>query len=215
MSEKTLALSIVLCILTLGTIPKTNADLITADWNTVTQGTLGGTSFTYSAPFSVVLLGVDLASDDFSYHPLSSEPVLGVIPQSAITFTFDEPVANLILYASNWQGDTTNPSDPPITYEFSQSFNVLSGFSNALTASNSITIGDSDPSASGVIRFIAPVTTLTITSNYPGDISIDSIRNGILLAVETTPVPLPGAFWLLLPALVGLTRMKRTLSDGS
>ena len=173
------------------------------------QGSLNGVGFTVSGgagPFYEVLTNRNVNDPGHAFAPLFNVDVLSYGAGSALSITFDSAINGLLLYADSWRGGfNANLDDPAVTYTFSESFNVLSGFSFSTVAGDTIEIDDDDVTfEDGVLRFIAPITTLRITSDA-------LIQSGQILTfgVEVEEVPAPGALVLMATALLGGQLMRR------
>ncbi|MEW6144516.1 MAG: IPTL-CTERM sorting domain-containing protein [Thermodesulfobacteriota bacterium] len=108
---------------------------------------------------------VDLSGPDFAAAPLSSNTV--VVEYDVLsdwTATFDPPVENLLLYIIFWRGIAGGPD--PVTYQFDQSFTVLSGLGGT-TVSNGNTLLSIPGSffANGILQFSGPVSSLSVLTN--------------------------------------------------
>lgn len=207
--NRVIALVLLLCTTAL-TTTSVAAAVVSADWVDETQGTLGGVSFTVTngdSSFPPVLT-LDLFGSDFSAAPLNNVEVLQYRTNADITFTFDQEMDNLLLYARAWRGAFySGVDDPASTYTLSTAFTVESGFTTAAILGNSITIDDDFTTfENGILKFLSPVISLTI--DYTPGVG-EGYGQFLTFGIDMAPVPIPGAAWLFGSALFGLGMIKR------
>lgn len=184
------------------------AAVVPADWITVENGSLNGVGFTVAgvnAPAASIIEGENFDGPGHMFSPLISVDKLQYGLSNDLVFTFDTPITGLLLYAKNWRGGITISDDPAVTYDFDRQFDVLSGFTLSTIAGLSVIIDDDNVAfEDGVLRFLNPVTSLTILS----DGAATAIQS-LTLGVEVSEVPLPGALPLMLCGLAGVTLTRR------
>lgn len=159
------------------------AAVVPADWITVENGSLNGVGFTVAgvnAPLASIVEGENFDDPGHIFSPLISVDKLQYGLSNDLVFTFDTPITGLLLYAKNWRGSIITASDDPaVTYDFDRQFDVLSGFTLSTIAGLSIIIDDDNVAfEDGVLRFLNPVTSLTILSDG-GAPAIQSLTLGV------------------------------------
>ena len=196
--------------------PKLQAQTWTT-WTSATPGVFNGMLFGSSVTYFGDYIGGQLSDGTGTdyYNPQGAYTQDGLTaPDAGNNFgfiKFDEPVRGTIHFASPVTGlymalISVGQVGDPITYDFNDSFSVLSnnntqcafwGCGSYTTSGNSLT----GTEFSGTIRFDGTVSDLTFTT------SPDENWHGITVgadALATTTTPEPGTVSLMATGLVGL-----------
>lgn len=180
-------------------VPAASAAVISVDWDSGTSGDLNGTTVTMSSVAGSAIFIADLTGADYSAAPLSATTETASYDVlSDWTVTFDDPIADLLLYAVFWRG-IAGGSTSPITYTFDQSFTVLSGLGGAVVSSNMLSVPNTG-FHNGILHFLGPVTSLSLQTNSDG-LSAQAVT---FAAEAGEAVPEPGAIGLLGLGVFGL-----------
>lgn len=184
------------------------AAVVPAEWISTGAGSLNGVDFSVSGVVGVQAVhdDADFTDPGHAFAPLIDVDSLEYGATSDLSIDFDDAIDGLILYADSWRGVFLgNSDDPAVTYTFNTSFEVLSGFTQSLVTATTITIddpADGNLFEDGVIRFLSPVTTLTIDSEG----ALGGSGQALTFAVE---IPAPGAFGLLAITLGAAAALRR------
>ncbi|ARE42044.1 hypothetical protein RGUI_3903 [Rhodovulum sp. P5] len=192
------------------------AALVAADWVDETAGVLGGVGFTVTggdSHFPPVLMS-DLSGSDYSYAPLKNVEVLQYRTNANISFVFDTPISNLLLYAGYWRGEFVSGFDEPASvYTLSPAFSVESGFTKSQIAGPTISIDDDVTDFDGgILSFAGPVSSLSITYTAGADLDYGQ---SLTFAVDLAPVPIPAGIVLMVTGVGCLgAASRRRMSQG-
>ncbi|MGK7879038.1 MAG: PEP-CTERM sorting domain-containing protein [Crocosphaera sp.] len=166
----------------LGASAPVMAAAIGVDWTTPTTGDLNGTTVTLSNFSFPSISTSDLSGSDYSAAPLSSsQEIIVYDANSDWTATFSNPVSDLLLYPRFWR--PTGGDISPVTYEFDQSFTILSGLTGATVVGNTLSLPTSGFS-DGVIQFSGPISSLTVNTS-----STSFSGQSLTFGVDHTPPP--------------------------
>jgi hypothetical protein len=155
------------------------------DWSTISAGSIG--------PVGVTLTGLtdgpelslspsDLTDTAFIAFPgAGDQECLNLLCSDGWTATFDQPLTNFKLYAVLWRGADGGVN--PVQYTFNRSFSILSGFTGASEAGNTLSLPDGD-FYDGILQFTGTFSSLTVTSNA-------TLENAQAMTFNADPVPEP------------------------
>jgi len=172
------------------------ADAVDASWTSrdaitkTANATLGPAAISVTNITNPSIGTADFSTVEYSAAPLpaGSSALGNYAVGSNYTATFSLPVSGLLIYAQFWNGNVGGTS--PITYTFSQPFEILSGFGAATVIGNTLSL---PAFQSGIIRFKNPVSTLSVamnTSNTGGQImSFGVVPKTATIAVTGTSKP--------------------------
>jgi hypothetical protein len=191
-----------------GTFVAWNPDQVTS------SGTADGVNVTiaYSPePTSVGLTANDMSGADFDPPGSSNQTTVDVPANIGMTWNFDQPVEDLLLYIV-WRGTGTGgPSDG--LYTFDQTPTIESGLTGGSISGNSFVVSNAF-FYNGILSFPGPLTSLTLSAP-----AASGNRNPYTMSFSAVPEP---ASWMLLlgaAATAGLWRCRRrgsaALSDGT
>lgn len=144
------------------------ATVIPAVWESSTQGTIDGVSFTAGGFALQQVVLTDFSGEDYSFMPLSvSEQSLSYWEAGGShLITLDIPLENVLLYAKNWTGLPSNGE--AAIYTIGNAFEIVSGFTGATVSGNTLTIPDGEIMG-GIIKFTGPVSSISFPSTGPTD----------------------------------------------
>jgi len=167
------------------------SSLLGAVWTSPTTGTLNGIGFTLALTSAVPNIGspnewvTSLTANDYSISSYSSSPLsvsqsVVIVPTgSSWQVTFDSPITNLKLYIY-WRAAGIGGSS---SYQFGQSFSILSGASGLTKTGNNLNITGW---GIGILEFAGSNTTLVLTADAKACCSGHSLTFGVL------PLPTAG-----------------------
>ena len=161
------------------------------DWADTSGGALAGSTITITN----LTPGPELS---LSNYDLTDTPYLawpGAGDQQCLNFlctddwqaSFDQPLTNFKLYAISWRGSDGGVS--PVQYTFNRSFSILSGFTGATIAGNTLSLPDGD-FYDGILQFNGTFSSLTINSNA-------TLENAQAMTFHASPVPEPETFLVI------------------
>lgn len=185
---------------------------VMSDWTSNFEGTLDGVGFTFAPTVPDGSVSVtDFNDPGHAAHPVTSVEARAYEPTDSITVTFDQPVSNLLVYASFWRGNGDAVGSGGTTgYTFDQTTSLLSsdGFSPA-APSTGTSFGVALPGfGDGIFAIGNPVSSLSIASTFESTTpQTQFITFGKL--DSATPIPLPAAAWFLLAGLGALALLRR------
>jgi len=181
----------------------TDAAIIAADWNTPTDGTINGITFTtfgFASNFLAISPNQSFTGSSYNAGMLSDVDALNYGASNDWTATFATPLLDLYIYARVWRGSFTTGPDLATNYVFSMPFTILSGMTGANVSGNTLTLADGT-FYSGIIRVAGPVSSFSIAS--------DGINTSGQTLTFATTVPEPTSAGLALAGGLGLAANSR------
>lgn len=156
----------ILPTLALLAVPFTASASTFATYSDANTGTVGGVGFTMtglsSPAFGTPIQNLSMSGADWNNAGTQTGRVYNANTASSFTVTFASAVSGLDFYLYYFRGSTVG-SNGYDSYDFGQSFTIVSGLSGLAQTGNSI---DTSTTlfASGIIRFSGPVTSFTVTT---------------------------------------------------
>ena len=181
-------------------------------WNpaqVTSSGTADGVNVTiaYSPePTSVGVASTNMSGTDFDPPGSSTQVTVNVAPDIGMTWNFDQPVEDLLLYIE-WLGPTVGgPSDG--LYTFDQTPTIQSGLTGGSISGNSFVVTNASNFFSGILSFPGQLTSLTLSApDAPG-----FSTNPYTMSFSAVPEP---ASWMLLLGAAGAAGLWRCRRRGS
>jgi len=231
MNKKILTLTILALTMFLGITPSVYASLVLTDWTNATSssanGFLGDVSVTFSASSNTIY--PTYVIENFSGYSNSTIYTPAIANSEAIgfrgdkgtggynyTIKFDSPVKNPVIYIASLAST--------LRFEQDISLKKISG-EDVFRVDKNIVSGITDDTkyppnndANGIFQVNGIVTEFSFNAvwDMPSASSDDGIMMQIGIDVMPSPVPIPGAIWLLgscLAGLIGLKYKKKTLKS--
>jgi hypothetical protein len=167
-----------------------------ATWTSQTTGTVAGVGFAVTGfnP-SWGTNPTTFNGADFAAGELGTVTAADFGANDAWTVHFASPVTNLRLYAYAWRGAFNAAGlDPDVSYTFSSSFDILSGFSGVSVVGDGCVL-PGDRFHFGILEFAGTLSSLSVTSMGALNASAQSLTFTAL--APPVSVPEPGSLALL------------------
>jgi hypothetical protein len=174
------------------------------------SGTADGVNVTvaYSPAQTSVGLGTDdMSGTDFDPPGSSNQVTVSVASDIGMTWNFDQPVEDLLLYIA-WRGTAAGgPSDG--LYTFDQTPTIQSGLTGGSISGNSFVVSNAF-FYNGILSFPGPLTSLTLSA--PAVTGFTGPNPFTMSFNAAMPEP---AFWVLLLGAAGAAGLWRCRRRGS
>ena len=155
-------------------------------------------SVTYdpAPPGNPFLTAGNLSGSDFDPPGASNQSFIDIEQNIGMTWTFDQPVEDLLLYLVFWRGSSGSAGGPPDgNYTFDQTPTIQSGLADGTISGNSLVVTSSQFFYSGILSFPGQLTSLSLLTPATGS----GAGNGYTMSF-TAAVPEPATTAILLSA---------------
>lgn len=170
------------------------------------SGTADGVTVTieYSpAQTSVNLTSIDMSGTNFDPPGSSVQTTVNVAPDIGMTWNFDQPVEDLLLYIE-WRGTgNLGPSDG--LYTFDQTPTIQSGLTGGSISGNSLVVTNASNFFSGILSFPGELTSLTLEA--PDALGFG--KNPYTMSLSAVPEPSSAGLVVAAGCLATILRRRR------
>jgi hypothetical protein len=150
-------------------------------------------TFTQKAPSQSV---INMSGSNYNPPGSASQSFIDVQQDIGMTWTFDQPVEDLLLYLVFWRGSSGSAGGPPDgNYTFDQTPTIQSGLADGTISGNSLVVTSSQFFYSGILSFPGQLTSLSLLTPATGS----GAGNGYTMSF-TAAVPEPATTAILLSA---------------
>jgi len=184
----------------------------------IIEGTADGVNvsvaFSPDPPEAPTIGSTNMTGSDYDPPGGSNQSYVAVDSDIGITWTFDQPVEDLLLYLNFWRGSQKN-GPPDNLYTFDQPPSIKSGLADGSVSGNSF-IASSVEWNMGILSFPGPLTSLSLLT--PGSATLVAEQRHTM-SFNAVPEPASAALLLGAAGTVGLWRCRRrgsaSLADGT
>ncbi len=165
-------------------------------------------SVTYdpAPPGNPFLTAGNLSGSDFDPPGASNQSFIDIEQNIGMTWTFDQPVEDLLLYLVFWRGSSGSAGGPPDgNYTFDQTPTIQSGLAGGTISGNSLVVTSSQFFYSGILSFPGQLTSLSLLTPATGN----SGGNGYTMSFTAVPEPATTAILLSAGGVFALWRCRR------
>jgi hypothetical protein len=159
-------------------------------------------TFSQKAPSQSV---INMSGSNYNPPGSASQSYIDVQQDIGMTWTFDQPVEDLLLYLVFWRGGGSSLGGPPDNnYTFDQTPTIQSGLAGGTINGNSF-VAPGNVFYSGILSFPGQLTSLSLLTPATGN----SGGNGYTMSFTAVPEPATAAIVVGAGGLFAMMRCRR------